>query len=89
MFAIRSHDLDGPEAPRKWKLIEGLGSGGFTQPRQLAPEPGGAAGQLYELVADPAETNDVYLDRPDIVERLIAELEAIRGDDSQPLAPPD
>ena len=89
MFAIRSHDLDGPEAPRKWKLIEGLGSGGFTQPRQLAPEPGGAAGQLYELVADPAETNDLYLDRPDIVERLTAELEAIRGDDSQPLAPPD
>lgn len=89
MFAIRSHDMDGPEAARKWKLIEGLGSGGFTQPRQLAPEPGGAAGQLYELVADPAETNDLYLDRPDIVERLTAELEATRGDDSQPLAPPD
>ena len=89
MFAIRSHDLDGPEAARKWKLIEGLGSGGFTQPRQLAPEPGGAAGQLYELVVDPAETNDLYLDRPDIVERLTAELEAIRGDDSQSLAPPD
>ena len=89
MFAIRSHDVDSPETPRKWKLIEGLGSGGFTEPRQLAPEPGGAAGQLYELVADPAETNDLYLDRPDIVERLTAELEAIRGDDSQPLAPPD
>ncbi len=89
MFAIRSHDMDGPEAARKWKLVEGLGSGGFTQPRQLAPEPGGAAGQLYELVADPAETNDLYLDRPDIVERLTAELEAIRGDDSEPLAPPD
>jgi len=87
MFAIRSHDLDGPEAPRKWKLIEGLGSGGFTQPRQLAPEPGGADGQLYELVADPAETNDLYVDRPDIVERLTAELEAIRGADAAPLPP--
>ncbi len=88
MFAIRSHRADGPEAPRKWKLIEGLGSGGFSEPRQLAPEPGGAAGQLYELVADPAETDDLYLDRPDIVERLTAELEAIRGADAAPLLPP-
>ena len=88
MFAIRSHDADGPANSRKWKLIEGLGSGGFTEPRQLAPEPGGAAGQLYELVGDPAETNDLYLDRPDIVERLSAELEAIRGDDAEPLALP-
>ena len=89
MFAIRSHDADGPTNSRKWKLIEGLGSGGFTEPRQLAPEPGGAAGQLYELVGDPAETNDLYLDRPDIVERLTAELEAIRGADAAPLAPPE
>jgi arylsulfatase A-like enzyme len=89
MFAIRSHDMDGPEPSRKWKLIEGLGSGGFTEPRQLVPEPGGAKGQLYELVTDPAEANDLYLDRPDIVDRLTAELEAIRGDDSQPLAPQD
>lgn len=89
MFAIRSHDTDGPATPRKWKLIEGLGSGGFTEPRQLAPEPGGAAGQLYELVADPAETNDLYVDRPDLVERLTAELEAIRGADAAPLPPPE
>ncbi|MYA09328.1 MAG: arylsulfatase [Holophagales bacterium] len=89
MFAIRSHQAEGMDAPRKWKLIEGLGSGGFTQPRQLAPEPGGAEGQLYELVADPAETKDLYLARPDIVERLTAELEAIRGADAAPLAPPE
>ena len=88
MFSIRSHHADETGAPRKWKLIEGLGSGGFTQPRQLAPEPGGAEGQLFELVADPAEANDLYLDRPDIVARLTAELEAIRGDDAAPLAPP-
>lgn len=88
MFALRSHQAGGMDAPRKWKLIEGLGSGGFTQPRQLAPEPGGAAGQLYELAADPTETNDLYLDRPDIVERLTAELEAIRGADAAPLPPP-
>ena len=88
MFALRSHHVDSANGLRKWKLIEGLGSGGFTQPRQLIPEPGGAAGQLYELVADPAETNDLYLDRPEIVERLTAELNAIRRGDAAPLPPP-
>ena len=88
MFAIRSHEGENTDAARQWKLIEGLGSGGFTEPRQLAPEPGGATGQLYELTADPGEVTDLYLERPYIVERLTMELDAIRGDDAKPLAPP-
>ncbi len=88
MFAIRFHDVESPGTLRQWKLIEGLGSGGFTEPRQVAPEPGGATGHLYELNADPAEATDLFLERPDIIERLAAELEAIRGDDAEPLAPP-
>ena len=88
MFALRFDQIDDDGTLRRWKLIEGLGSGGFTEPRQLAPQPGGAAGQLYELTADPAETEDLYLDRPDVVGRLTIELEAIRGDDAEPLAPP-
>ena len=86
MFAIRFHDEESPATLRQWKLIEGLGSGGFTEPRQVAPEAGGATGQLYELTADPAEATDLFLERPDIVERLAAELEAIRGDGAEPLA---
>ena len=88
MFALRFDEIDDDGTQRRWKLIEGLGSGGFTEPRQLAPQPGGAAGQLYELAADPAETEDLYLDRPDVVGRLTIELDAIRGGDAEPLAPP-
>ena len=88
MFALRYDESEGGNTGRRWKLVEGLGSGGFTEPRQLAPAPGGAAGQLYELTVDPAETIDLYLERPDVVGRLTTELDAIRGDDAEPLAPP-
>jgi arylsulfatase A-like enzyme len=76
MFAVRSGD---------WKLIEGLGSGGFTQPKVIEPEDGGPVGQLYNLAEDPSETTNLYLQRPDVVERLAGFLEEIRGTDSGPL----
>jgi arylsulfatase A len=66
MFAIRQ----GP-----WKLIQGLGSGGFTAPAQIKPKPGGPQGQLYNLQDDPAEEKNLWLERPEIVERLTALLE--------------
>ena len=72
MFAIREGD---------WKLIEGLGSGGFTQPVTVEPEEGGPAGQLYNLAEDPAETTNLYLERPDVVERLTLSLNEIRDAD--------
>jgi arylsulfatase A-like enzyme len=62
-----------------WKLITGLGSGGFSQPRRVKPEPGGPSGQLYHLADDLAETNNLYQDRPDVVKRLQAELSRILG----------
>lgn len=61
MFAIRQGD---------WKLIEGLGSGGFTKPRTIKPKPGGPKGQLYNLAEDPTEKVDLYQKRPEIVARL-------------------
>jgi arylsulfatase A len=61
-----------------WKLIEGLGSGGFSQPRRVEPEPGGATGQLYHLDDDPAETKNLWLKQPEIRDRLLAELNQIR-----------
>lgn len=57
-----------------WKLINQLGSGGFSQPKTIKPEPGGPAGQLYDLRNDLAETNNLYLKHPEIVARLKAEL---------------
>ena len=61
----------------KWKLIQGLGSGGFSQPRKLQPQPGGPVGQLYDLHADPGETQNLYLQHPQIVADLEQELESI------------
>ncbi len=57
-FAIRVGD---------WKLIRGRSSGGFTryQPPDDAP-----AGQLYNLRNDPAEQQNLYAKRPDLVQQL-------------------
>ena len=60
-----------------WKLINQLGSGGFSQPKTIKPGPGDPAGQLYNLRTDRAETNNLYLKRPDIVARLEAEMQRI------------
>ena len=72
--AIVHHSVDGMFSVRQgpWKLILGLGSGGFSQPRREDPVPNGPEGQLYHMVDDPAETANLWLDRPDIVERLTA-----------------
>ena len=58
-----------------WKLIQGLGSGGFTKPARGEPQPGEPTGQLYDLSTDPAETNNVFFKYPQIVEQLNRELE--------------
>lgn len=60
-----------------WKLINQLGSGGFSNPKTIQPGPGEPAGQLYNLRADLAETNNLYLKHPEIVARLEAEMKRI------------
>ena len=61
MFSIRQDN---------WKLIIGLGSGGFTAPQHEDPQPSGPVGQLYNLSNDPAETNNLYMDKPEIVAKM-------------------
>ena len=61
-----------------WKLIDALGSGGFSKPAKVKPTPGGPTGQLYHLADDPGETKNLYLQQPEIVEQLAATLEKIR-----------
>lgn len=75
------HSGDGLFAIRKgdWKLVEGLGSGGFTPPKTEAPAPGGPRGQLYDLREDPGERRNVYLERPEMVESLTRLLEETRS----------
>lgn len=56
----------------RWKLIFGLGSGGFTPPHHLEPEPGRPRGQLYNIEADPLETENLWSERPEVVAQLTA-----------------
>jgi hypothetical protein len=60
-----------------WKLINQLGSGGFSQPKTIEPGPGDPVGQLYNLRTDRAETNNLYLKHPEIVARLADEMQRI------------
>ena len=66
------HSLSGMFALRQgpWKLIRGLGSGGFSEPKQLQPTPGGPEGQLYNIETDPGETTNLWQSEPAVVERL-------------------
>jgi arylsulfatase A-like enzyme len=64
----------------KWKLILGLGSGGFSKPRRIKPSKNGPKGQLYDMKADPSETTNLYKDHPDIVDRLTKLLDKYKKD---------
>ena len=69
-FAIRDGD---------WKYVEGLGSGGFTEPKDIDPIPGGPKGQLYNLKTDPQEMKNLYLTQPEKVTEMEGKLKEIRG----------
>jgi len=60
-----------------WKLINRLGSGGFSEPRRRQPALGEPSGQLYNLAEDLAESHNLYGERPEVVSRLLAEMERI------------
>ena len=77
------HALDGTFAIRDgdWKLIAGLGSGGFTEPKKVAPVEGQSIYRLYNLRKDLAETKNVAEENPEIVKRLVATLKEIRNGD--------
>jgi arylsulfatase A len=63
----------------KWKLISGLGSGGFSQPSSIKAKAYEAAGQLYNLRQDLSETNNLYLAKRGVVMGLHAEMQRIVG----------
>ena len=63
----------------QWKLISGLGSGGFSKPSRVKALADGPQGQLYDLSNDPAETSNLYLEKPQKVAELKAELERLRS----------
>ena len=61
-----------------WKLISGLGSGGFSEPKRIKPGPGDPEGQLYNLDQDRGETRNLYLQEPKLVAELMSEMQAIQ-----------
>ena len=65
----------------KWKLINQLGSGGFSNPKRIRPEKGGPKGQLYDLSADPSEKTNLWGKHPELVQELSERLEQIAGND--------
>lgn len=72
--AIVHHSNGGHFSIRQgnWKLNIGRGSGGFSVPVEYAPKPGEPAGELFDMAADPAETNNMYSQKPEIVAELTA-----------------
>ena len=61
-----------------WKYIDGLGSGGFTEPSEVRPVKGGPLGQLYNLNSDPMEMNNLYLLNTSKVKELSALLNKLK-----------
>ena len=73
------HSASGHFAIRegKWKLNMFRGSGGSLKPNFVEPGPGEPIFELYDLEADPGETQNLYFDYPEIVEQLTEEITKI------------
>ena len=82
--ALIHHSGDGMFAIRcgRWKMIESLGSGGFTRPARVDPPEEGPSCQLYDLESDPSETMNLASDHPEKVVELRALLNSIRNTDA-------
>ncbi|CAA6677796.1 MULTISPECIES: arylsulfatase [unclassified Lentimonas] len=76
---IVHHSISGHFAYRsgKWKLLLARGSGGWSGPDEKSAPKDGPEGQLYDMEADPSETTNLYETHPEIVERLLAQIETI------------
>lgn len=62
----------------QWKLIlDCRDSGGWPTPRGTHPKPG-TPGQLYDIIADPHETDNLWGKRPEIVEKMQELLEGYK-----------
>lgn len=62
-----------------WKLIDGRGSGGFTQPIGWVVQEGEPQGQLYNLDTDMSETNNLWSSHPGLVQKLKRLLEEYKN----------
>jgi arylsulfatase A-like enzyme len=67
------HSINGNFAYRsgKWKLLLTQGSGGWTKAKKVDTR-----GQLYDMETDPGEITNLYESHPEVVERLLKQLES-------------
>jgi arylsulfatase A-like enzyme len=72
------HSISGHFAYRvgQWKLLLAKGSGGWTAPKEGSIPTDAPNAQLYDMVADPGETTNLYESHPEVAHRLLAQLEA-------------
>jgi arylsulfatase A-like enzyme len=66
----------------KWKYINGLGSGGFSDGfdkdyKAVKRGPNDPTAQLFNMEKDPFETTNLFTEYPEVVKRLAAELNQI------------
>ncbi|MDH3583545.1 MAG: sulfatase-like hydrolase/transferase, partial [Phycisphaerae bacterium] len=71
------HSISGHFAYRQenWKLVLARGSGGWSSPKENQVSKDAPRGQLYDMTADPGEKKNLFASRPEIVSRLLAQLE--------------
>lgn len=71
------HSISGHFAYRtkQWKLILARGSGGWSQPTEGKVSKSAPKAQLYDLVKDRQESNNLYESKPDVVKELLKSLE--------------
>jgi arylsulfatase A-like enzyme len=62
-----------------WKYIEGLGSGGFTDPVFEQAQNDGPTGQLYQIDSDTGELKNLYLNHRDKVDELQKMMQDIKS----------
>ena len=72
------HSISGHFAYRqgKWKLLLAKGSGGWTSPKENEVAADSPVAQLYDMEKDPGETTNLYATHPEVVERLLKQLES-------------
>ncbi len=84
------HSVGGMFAYRQgpWKMIDGLGSGGFSPPRRGAQADQGPGGQLYHMADDTAESRNLWAENPEWVRNLSEKLaQAIYAGRTRPAGP--
>lgn len=71
------HSISGHFSYRmgKWKLLLSKGSGGWSSPTEKQVKAGSPEGQLYDMEADLGEQNNLYESYPEVVARLLKQLE--------------